>query len=104
VLIDDNPFVLRAMQPADDRVVLAGTRPDPGELSLLVTTFGRIAAWAHLRSSGRDGSAGADDLIDFARRRKWKSRLVDASIDCAANVARDAAAFNAAWDDGRLAP
>ena len=102
VMLDDNPFVLRAMQPVEDRVVLAGTRPTAGDLKLLVTTLGRIAAWAQLRSAGRDGSAVADDLIEFARRRKWKNRLADASLDCAANVTKDALAFNAAWDDGQF--
>jgi uncharacterized protein (DUF2252 family) len=102
VMLDDNPFILRAMQPAEDRVALAGARYSAGELNLLVTTLGQIAAWAQLRSSGRDGSAVADDLIEFARRRKWKNRLVDASIDCAASVTKDAVAFNAAWDDGQF--
>ena len=102
VMLDDNPFVLRAMQPVEDRVVLAKTRPTAGDLKLLVTTLGRIAAWAQLRSSGRDGSAIADDLIEFARRRKWKNRVADASFDCAANVTKDALAFNAAWDDGQF--
>jgi uncharacterized protein (DUF2252 family) len=102
VMLDDSPFILRAMQPAEDRVALAATRYTAGELKLLVITLGRIAAWAQLRSSGRDGSAVADDLIEFARRRKWKDRLVDASIECAACVTKDAGAFNAAWDDGQF--
>jgi uncharacterized protein (DUF2252 family) len=102
VMLDDNPFILRAMQPSEDRVALAGARHTAGELTLLVTALGRITAWAQLRSSGRDGSAVADDLIEFARRRKWKDRLVDASIDCAASVTKDAVAFNAAWDDGQF--
>jgi uncharacterized protein (DUF2252 family) len=102
VMLDDNPFVLRAMQPAADRVALAQARHTAGELSQLVTTLGRIAAWAQLRSSGRDGSAVADDLIEFAHRRKWKDRLRDAAIDCAASITKDAVAFNVAWDDGQF--
>jgi uncharacterized protein (DUF2252 family) len=102
VMLDDNPFILRALQPAADRVALAGPRHTAWELNELATTLGRIAAWAQLRSSGRDGSAVADDLIEFARRRKWKDRLLDASIDCAASVTKDAVAFNAAWDDGQF--
>jgi uncharacterized protein (DUF2252 family) len=102
VMLDDSPFILRAMQPAEDRVALAGARHTAGELNLLVTALGRITAWAQLRSSGRGGSAVGDDLIEFARRRKWKDRLLDASIDCAASVTKDAVAFNAAWDDGQF--
>ncbi|MES2099462.1 MAG: hypothetical protein V4569_06550 [Pseudomonadota bacterium] len=62
--------------------------------------MGQIVAWAQLRSAGRDGSASADTLIDFGRRRKWRTALLDAARDCAAQVTRDAAVFNAAFDDG----
>jgi len=102
VMIDDDPFVLRALQPAEDRVALARARPSTSELGELVTTLGRITAWAQLRSAGREGSATADDLIEFARRRKWKERLLEASVSCAATVTRDSAAFNAAWDYGQF--
>ncbi|HUP05793.1 MAG TPA: DUF2252 domain-containing protein [Caldimonas sp.] len=102
VMVGEKPFVLRALQPAEDRVVLTGVQHSALQLHELVSTLGRIAAWAQLRSGGRGGSAIADELIEFARRRKWKEHLLDASIDCAAGVMKDAAAFNAAWDDGRF--
>lgn len=39
--------------------------------------MGRVTAWAQLRSSGRQGSATADDLIEFAGASGWKPRLID---------------------------
>jgi len=39
--------------------------------------MGRVTAWAQLRSSGRQGSATADDLIKFAGASGWKRRLID---------------------------
>jgi uncharacterized protein (DUF2252 family) len=94
------PCVLRALQPAEDRVSLNGAHRTTDELAALVVTMGRVVGWAHLRGSGRDGSAIADELIAFGHRRKWKLRLLELSQVCAAQVLRDAATFNRAFDDG----
>ena len=100
VLFDERAFVLRALQPSEDRLTMSASRRQPDALESVVQTLGCVVAWAQLRSAGREGSACADELIDFGRRQKWKARLLDASQDCAAQVARDAAVFNEAWDDG----
>ena len=62
--------------------------------------MGQMVTWAQLRSAGRDGSAIADELIDFGQRKKWKDKLLRAAQACAAQVIKDAAAFNAVFDDG----
>ena len=100
VRLGDAPYVLRALQPAEDRVGLAGAGGDLRELELLIATMGRIAAWAQLRSAGRNGSAIVDELVDFGQRRKWRAPLLEASHDCALQVRKDAAVFDAARDDG----
>ena len=97
------PYVLRALQPAEDRIALDRLRQPMGDLEQMVCAMGRIVAWAQLRSAGRDGSAIADELIDFGRRKNWKRTLLEASKDCADQVLRDAEVFNAAYDDGELA-
>jgi uncharacterized protein (DUF2252 family) len=102
VLVGESPFVLRALQPSEDRVTLTRSGRTLAELEQVIVTMGRIVAWAQLRSAGREGSAIADELIEFAARKKWKAQLLDASQDCAVQVREDAAAFNAAWDDGEL--
>jgi uncharacterized protein (DUF2252 family) len=94
------PYVLRALQPAEDRVRLTASHHTPDDRGAFIAALGQLTAWAQLRSAGREGSACADELIDFGRRRKWQDRLLDASRDVAGQVARDAAAFNEAWDDG----
>ncbi len=100
VLFKESPCVLRALQPTEDRLSLGGSRQARSELEQVIVTLGRVVAWAQLRSAGRDGSASADELIDFGRRKKWKELLLDASQDCAVQVAKDAAAYNLAWDEG----
>ena len=102
VFFADSPCVLRALQPAEDRINLNAPHRPLSELEQLVGTLGQLVAWGQLRSAGRDGSAIADELIDFGRRRKWKDQLLTASLDCAVQVHKDAAAFNAAYDDGEF--
>ena len=100
VFFAESPYVLRALQPAEDRVNLNRSRTTESELEQVIGTMARLVAWAQLRSAGRDGSATADELIDFGRRKKWKDLLQGASHDCAVQVAKDAATYNLAWDEG----
>lgn len=94
-------FVLRALQPSQDRIDLKKASAD--DLESLVGTMGQLVAWAQLRSAGRDGSASADELIAFGQQRKqWKTALLAAAKDMAALVRKDAATFAKAWDDGTL--
>ena len=101
VLMDERPFVLRGLQPSEDRVRL--DRATPKALAQAIDAMGRMLAWSQLRSAGRDGSAIADELIDFGARRKWRKEVLDAARTCAAQVRADAATYDAAWDDGAFA-
>lgn len=102
VLFAETPCVLRALQPSEDRVPVSSSHRTRCDLDHLMRTMGQLVAWAQLRSAGRDGSAIADELIDFGSRKKWKEQLLGASQDCAVQVCKDAATFNAAWDDGQF--
>jgi uncharacterized protein (DUF2252 family) len=99
------PYVLRALQPSEDRVALAGTgiRHPLARLESLVTVMAQCLAWAQLRSSGREGSATADELIDFAQGRKWRRQLIEVARHCAAEVESDWKVFAAAYDAGAFA-
>jgi hypothetical protein len=63
-------------------------------------TLGQIVASAHLRSSGRDGSAIADELIAFGHKIKWKNKLLIAAKKCAQQVEQDWEIYCQAYDDG----
>ena len=100
VMMDGQSYVLRELQPEEDRITLDPRQKAEEELEEAVVTMGRLLAWAQLRSAGREGSAIADDLIEFAGRRKWRARLLDAAQDCALQLLDDAATYNEAFDDG----
>jgi len=101
------PYVLRALQPSEDRLDLSALARQRGDgLRHSLVTMGRLVAWAQLRSAGRQGSDNADELIDFGQRGcgpgKWRDRLLQASCVAARQVREDSALFNQACDDGAI--
>jgi uncharacterized protein (DUF2252 family) len=98
------PFVLRGLQPSEDRLDLAALSSNRQGLADSLATMGRLVAWAQLRSSGREGSAPADELIDFGRRGrgegKWRDQLVALSGAAAGQAREDWKLFCRAGDAG----
>lgn len=100
VLLQGQPCVLRGLQPVEDRVSLDGARQRMADIRGVVTAMGQMVAWGQLRSAGRQGSAIADELIAYGQRGKWQAKLQAAAADMALQTLRDAAEYNAAFDDG----
>jgi len=76
-------YVLKGLQPTQDRVSLADARGDAGLLEKLLRDYGHLTAWDQLRASGRQGSAIADELIAFGRDAAWVKGLTAVAVDCA---------------------
>lgn len=96
-------YILRGLQPSEDRIVLGGQRTTFEQIGTAIREMGHIMAWAHLRASGRQGSANADELIDFAASGpRWTGPLMKAARDCARGVGKDWKRYCAAYDDGEL--
>jgi uncharacterized protein (DUF2252 family) len=100
VTLQGQPCVLRGLQPLEDRVTLDGARQRLSDIRDVLTAMGQMVAWGQLRSAGRQGSAIADELIAYAQRGKWQAKLQAAAADMAMQTLRDAAEYNAAFDDG----
>ena len=45
-------------------------------LEKVIQTMAEVVAWGQLRSTGRQGSAIADDLIGFAGAPEWQDSLL----------------------------
>ena len=60
-------------------------------------------ASGQLRSSGRQGSSIADELIAFATNNKiWKKKILLYAKQYAQQVAKDFAAYKADFDEGLI--
>jgi uncharacterized protein (DUF2252 family) len=93
-------FVLRGLQPSEDRIIIAAGKLKQTEFRQMMDSLGKLVAWAHLRSASRQGAAGADELIDYGQRMKWQIKLLVFARACSHQVRADTATFNAAFDDG----
>ena len=100
VRFEGNAYVLRELQPTEDRITLDGTPRTMSELKGVIGAMGQMVAWAQLRSAGREGSAIADDLIEFGLRKKWKEKLLVAAQACAVQLRKDSATFDKAYERG----
>lgn len=103
VAIEDRAYVLRELMPTQDKVALRTSRSTLAEFEHLAKDVGCVVGWDELRSSGRGGSATADDLARFAERRKWRKVVLNYAEDYVAVVFRDWKAFREAYRDRALA-
>jgi uncharacterized protein (DUF2252 family) len=95
--IDHTPFVLRELQPSQDKVNVTQLRGKPKRLTKLIETMAQVTAWGQLRSSGRQGSAIADQLIDFAQApNQWQPDWLDYAQTYAQQVIIDHQTFQSA--------
>ena len=102
VTFDGEPFVLRELQPSQDRLDLAAAVTDLPALGGSLFTMGCLSAWAQLRSSGRQGSATADELIGFAVGTLRVTALLESARAMDAIVRADWQEFCASYDEGRF--
>lgn len=95
-------YVLRALQPSEDRILLPTTGGSVDQLLSAVGTMGQCVASAQLRSGGRQGSAIADVLIAFAAKKKWPVRVTELAHEMGRVTLADWQTYCAAYDSGRF--
>lgn len=100
VEMEGRPYILRGLQPSEDRVGLDKWDGKLRRLEEVLASMGQATAWAHLRGSGRSGSAIADELADFGGRDDWRQPLIEAAELSADRAAADWRAYAEAYDQG----
>jgi uncharacterized protein (DUF2252 family) len=83
VIFKGTPYVLRYMQPSEDRITLDGRNRRFAGLDQLMNALGNLIAWGELRSSARQGSATADELDSFWEKQDRRKKLVNLAQGCA---------------------
>jgi uncharacterized protein (DUF2252 family) len=89
VVMDAKPYVLRELQPSADRVELASQQGKLRPLEKVIRTMAEVMSWGHLCSSGRQGSAIADELISFATATDWPDQVLNYAKQYADQVDSD---------------
>jgi hypothetical protein len=93
-------YTVKWVQPEADKIGLASFLAEGKEQLALMDTLGRLSASAQLRSSGRNGSAAADELIGFGASKDWQQPLFAFVNKYAKKTAEDFAAYSRAYDNG----
>ncbi len=93
---DNHSYVLRELQPVQDKVCLTAWDGKIGRLEKLMRTMGEVTAWDQIRSGGRQGSAIADDLIEFAHLPEWSDQVLDYARSYSVQVQADYRLFREA--------
>jgi uncharacterized protein (DUF2252 family) len=94
-------YVLRELQPSNDKIELHTVKDKPKRLTALITAMAQVTAWGHLRSSGRNGSASADALKQWATTQ-WRNPLLAWVAQTATTTTTDYETFTTAWERGEL--
>ena len=101
VLPDGGSYVLRELQPMEDKMSLQTLVGNMKKLADVVATMGQLCGWGHLRSGGRQGSAIADELIAFGLAyNTWRQPLADYARQYGRQVKTDYTAYCQAYDEG----
>jgi uncharacterized protein (DUF2252 family) len=100
VTFGGRPFVLKEMQPSADRLKLEQATGEPKALARAIVSKAELSAWGHLRGSGRNGAANADDLSAYATDTKPLDALLKLARNCEAAVLSDYDAYVKSFDDG----
>lgn len=93
-------YVARAIQPTADKIDLDAAWQQTNRIIQYLSDLAMLIASAHLRSSGRLGSATADELKAFAAATNWENTVLDWARSYAQKVSKDYAVFCEALKDG----
>jgi len=92
VTIGSDSFVLRGLQSTQsptDHLMIEKWDDKLEESEQLMQSLGDVVAWAHLRSSGRQGAAIADQLIEFASKSLWENEVMEYAKTYSQQVKQD---------------
>lgn len=82
-------YVLRELQPSQNRLSIRNWRRPALELGDAMSSMGQLTAWSHLRGSSRGGSATIDAWLEFADEQQWEKTLLRYADEYSRQVVRD---------------
>ena len=92
--IGEKDYVMKALQPSQDRMDLNLCKGKVEALEDIIGTMARLTASGQLRSTGRQHSSITDELIGFAEHSdRWAAKVLRYARQYAAQVESDYAAY-----------
>jgi uncharacterized protein (DUF2252 family) len=100
VYFKDEPYALKQLQPLQDKInfeLLKGRRND---IQQVIKEMAILTASAQLRSSGRQNSAIADELVGFGENSSWQQGVLKYASTYVVRVKKDYAEFLSGYNAG----
>lgn len=90
-------YILKEMQPIADKIDFLVIKDKYKDIKRVIEDMAMLTASAQLRSSGRQGSAIADDLLAFGQDTKWQKAILDHAFHYSKQVMKDYSEFTKAY-------
>ena len=95
-------YVLKELQPADDRLDLTHAHGHAGRLESVMASMAEVTAWGHLRGCSRFGAAGVEVLQCYIGAAAWKKHLFAAGLAACKRTLAQWHAYCVAYDRGNF--
>ena len=92
-IFKDEPYILQELQPVKDSIDFKLLKDAYRDMYQVIDDMAHLTASAQLRSSGRQESAIADELIAYGQRTDWQEEVLNYAIGYAKAVKKDYTAF-----------
>ena len=86
---EGSSFVIQELQPAEDKIDFNSLIKRQKDITCIIEDMALLTASAQLRSGGRQGSAIADELIQFGGLNDWQSKIIDYAMEYSKKVQMD---------------
>jgi len=100
-VFNGDPYILQEMQPTEDRINFELIKDRQSYINQVIHDMAMLTASAQLRSSGRQGSAIADELIAFGQNTGWHKGILNYAIKYARQVKLDYQAYMKDYKEGK---
>jgi len=77
----DDHYLIQEMQPTKDSINFNLIKDQYRDIYQVIDDMAMLTASAQLRSTGRQGSAIADDLIAFGKGDEWQREIIDYALE-----------------------
>jgi uncharacterized protein (DUF2252 family) len=96
-------FLLQELQPMEDKIDFNLIKDPYKDITEVINNMALLVASAQLRSSGRQGTALIDDLIEFGKDDQWKEAIIEYGRNYAGKVREDYQQFESEYRNGFFA-
>ena len=99
-IFDGDAYTLQEMQPTEDKINFELVKNRYNDIDQVIDDMAMLTASAQLRSSGRQGSAIADELIAYGENTNWHESTLNYAKQYAKQVNQDYTAFMRGYKKG----